>query len=301
VDLDFSSAFKLRFGKARAPLGLERLQQATILTMVERAQPSNLVPVRDIGIQAQGEPFGGTLIYAVGVMNGVPDAVNGDGDTDDSKDAVARIFALPFKNSSSDKLKGLGFGVAGSFGNALGTLPVYKTAGLTTYFQYLATSTADGRRQRVNPMAYYYVGPFGFMTEFVESEQEVRNGAAQADIRNRGYMATTSWVVSGDKSTYEAGVNPDHPWGPKEGGLGALQLALRYSALRVDDAAFPVFANPNTSASRAGAWAMGINWYMNYNVRMSFQYEWTNFTGGATSGVDRQDENALLFELQLRL
>lgn len=299
LDMKLSDAFRLRMGKARAPLGLERQQSATNITMVERALPTNLVPVRDLGLQAQGDFAHGALSYAAGVFNGVPDAVNGDTDTDDGKDGAARIFARPFKNSSVAGLQGLGFGVAGSYGNAAGVLSVYKTTGLVTFFQYLTTSAADGRRTRVNPMAYYYVGPFGLMTEYVESAQEVRNGATLEDIRNRSYMATASWVISGEKVSYE-GVVPDHPMGPVEGGRGALQLALRYNVLRVDELAFPTFADPDVAAERASAWGLGVNWYLNDNVRFSFQAEWTQFMGGAPAGADREDEKALLIRLQLR-
>ena len=300
IDIVINPAFRLRTGKAKTPVGLERLQSATNLTMVERAQPTNLVPVRDIGVQALGTFAKGTVSYMAGVLNGVPDAVNGELDTDDGKDGEARIFALPWKNSSSPKLQGLGFGVAGSFGNSQGTLPVYRTAGLSTYFQYLTTSTADGRRARFNPSLYYYSGPFGFMTEYVESEQGVSDGTTQDEMHNRAYMFTSMWTVSGGDSSFE-GVTAEHPMGPKEGGLGALQLALRYSALRVDDAAFPVYADPDAAARRAGAWGLGINWIMNYNVRLSFQYEWTQFLGGAAAGANREDENAALLQLQFRL
>jgi phosphate-selective porin OprO/OprP len=300
IDVKLSDTFKLRMGKAKAPLGIERLQSASNLIMVERALPTNLVPARDVGLQAQGSIFHGTTVYAAGVMNGVADSVNGDLDSEDGKDGVARIFTTPFKNSASAKLQGLGFGVGGSFGNTQGALPVYKTAGLTTFFQYLATSTADGRRARLNPCAYYYAGPFGFMTEYVQSNQEVTDGVNRDEIRNRAYMATTMWTVSGEKSTYE-GVTPENPMGPKEGGHGALQLALRYSALRVDDAAFPLFADPDAAARRAGAWGLGVNWFLNDHVRLSFQYEWTQFLGGAAGGEDRQDENGALLRLQLKL
>ena len=299
VDLKFNEAFKLRTGKAKAPLGLERLQSATNLTLVERALPTNLVPARDVGVQAQGELRDGAVAYAAGVFNGVPDLVNGDSDTDDGKDGAARIFARPFKNSSRAGLQGLGLGVAGSFGNAEGALASYKTTGQVVFFKYLTLAEADGRRTRINPQAYYYVGPFGLMTEYVQSAQEIRNGAARQEIRKRAYMGTASWVISGDKVSYE-GVVPEKPLGPKDGGLGALQLAWRYSALRVDDAAFPTFADPDASPRRAGAWGLGVNWFLNSNVRLSLQYEWTKFLGGAVAGADREDEKALFLRLQIR-
>jgi phosphate-selective porin OprO/OprP len=46
---------------------------------------------------------------------------------------------------------------------------------------------------------------------------------------------------------------------------------------------------------------LGVNWILNYNVRLSFQYEWTKFLGGAAAGANREDENAALLQLQFRL
>ena len=69
LDMKMSDAFRLRMGKARAPLGLERQQSATNITMVERALPTNLVPARDVGLQAQGDFSQGVVSYAAGDLN----------------------------------------------------------------------------------------------------------------------------------------------------------------------------------------------------------------------------------------
>ena len=49
---------------------------------------------------------------------------------------------------------------------------------------------------------------------------------------------------------------------------------------------------------KAFAWAVGLNWYLNRNVKEVFDYERTTFTGGAAGG-DRPAENALFFRTQL--
>ena len=52
------------------------------------------------------------------------------------------------------------------------------------------------------------------------------------------------------------------------------------------------FANPLTSARKAKAAGIGVNWYLNQNVKWQLDYELTRFDGGAATG-DRPDEKAL--------
>jgi len=57
------------------------------------------------------------------------------------------------------------------------------------------------------------------------------------------------------------------------------------------------FADPAVSASEADSWGIGLNWYLNENVKWLLDYESTSFEGGAPDGGDRPDEDAY----QLRL
>src|SRR4029077_15086752 len=68
LDGRFSPVFKVRAGKFKPPVGLERLQSATDILFVERAFPTNLVPNRDLGVQLFGDFAGGAVSYAVGVF-----------------------------------------------------------------------------------------------------------------------------------------------------------------------------------------------------------------------------------------
>ena len=59
------------------------------------------------------------------------------------------------------------------------------------------------------------------------------------------------------------------------------------------------FRHPNTSASRAVAWGIGLNWYLNRNIRAGLDFIQTDFQGGTQGTVTRQDENVFLTRLQL--
>jgi len=44
---------------------------------------------------------------------------------------------------------------------------------------------------------------------------------------------------------------------------------------------------------------VGLNWYLNQNVKWSLNYEVTSFDGGAADGGDREDEEVILTRLGL--
>jgi phosphate-selective porin OprO and OprP len=299
LHLDFTafSKAKLRFGKFKSPLGLEVLQGDTDLTFMTRAQPSNLMPGRDVGAQVFSDIAGGSVSYALGILNGMTDGTSGDLDTNDGKDIVGRLFLQPFKNRSYSVLNGLGIGVGASDGNQQGSLPSYKTAGQAVFFSYNAGVSADGNRSRLSPQAYYYAGPTGIMAEYATSAQQIRKGASLGKVQNRAWQVSASYVLGGNPS-YRA-VTPRRPFNPTEGSLGALEFAVRYGELRVDPEAFSSgFADITKSARQAGALAFGVNWYLARMVKFVLDYEQTRFHGGSVGG-NRPRENAILSRFQI--
>ncbi|HSP06343.1 MAG TPA: porin, partial [Acidobacteriota bacterium] len=283
LDARFNPAFKLRFGKAKSPFGLERLQSASDIEFIERSLANNLVPNRDLGIQAVGDLAGGKLNYAIAVMNGVVDGGSADTDLGNGKDAVGRIFAQP--------VTGLGIGIAFSAGTEKGfllapSLPTYRTSGQQPFFRYRVSTTidatvvADGNRYRYSPQFYYYNGPVGILGEYVFTSQKVRKGPNTATIGNNGVNLNVYYVLTGEKASYKY-VVPDHPFDLDAGGWGAFEAVFRYSRLDIDNDAFPVFADPGLFSTLANNWTVGLNWYLNKNVKFVFDYDQTNFDGGA--------------------
>jgi phosphate-selective porin OprO/OprP len=307
LDLRFTPALKLRSGKFKSPFGLERLVSASDLLFIERGAPTGVAPNRDVGLMLHGDLRGGDLSYAAGVFNGVVDGGSGDVDDVDGRDVVARVFAQPFRRGENDRLKGLGFGAAASYGKQDGTLlvpglPTYRTTGLQTFFRYRLDTTdpgstiANGTRYRWSTQGHYYTGPIGVLAEQVRSSQEVRRGASQATLETDAWQIAASYVLTGEDATYR-GVVPRNAFEPSAGTLGAFELTARYHQLTPDQDAFPIFANPNVSASRARAWTAGLNWYLNRNIKVVLDYEQTHFDGGTLEG-DRPTEHGIFSRLQ---
>ena len=297
---------QVRAGKFKPPVGLEQLQSDQFTYFNERAFPTGLAPGRDIGFQFLGDAAGGRLSYALGVFNGVGDGRNSaNADFEDHREIAARVFVQPFKGTRLTALQNLGFGVGGSWGNissnAAGLPSGYLTDGQQTFFTYTNGVVANGEHWRLAPQAYYYWGPFGLLGEYTISDQRVTKGAASANLQNTAWQVAAGWVLTGEDASY-AGVTPRRPFDPRANHWGALQLVARYADLDVDDKAFPVFANPATSASEARAWAVGLNWYLNKNIRVNTSFSRTTFGGKinpAVATVTRQPEEVVFTRLQL--
>ena len=57
--------------------------------------------------------------------------------------------------------------------------------------------------------------------------------------------------------------------------------------------------DPSKSVRKAFAWAAGLTWSLNRNVKQMLDYERASFTGGSASGKDREPENAFLIRTQV--
>jgi phosphate-selective porin OprO/OprP len=329
VTARFKPWAQVTVGKFKVPVGLERIQSAHDTRFVERAFPTSLVPNRDIGMQLGGEVAGGVLGYNVSYTNGVNDGGSAeslptpDVENDAKGDVSARLFFQPFLNSETFALRGLGFGIGGTYvavtGNTGNTLlPSYRSPGQASFFSYrgntAATGTtpainnatfADGQRLRYSPQFYYYYNSFGLMGEYAVVSQDVTrvNGAVTRSdtLDNKAWQLQFSWLLTGEDEGFR-GVTPRVNFEVGKPGRGAWELVARVQELSIDSDAFiggaNSFANPLTAARRARAAGIGVNWYLNPNVKWSVDYELTQFDGGGATG-DRPDEKAYLTRIGL--
>lgn len=311
IDGKFSDLINLRIGKFKSPFGLERLQSATALAFNERAFPTNLSPNREIGAQLFGEFLNRTTEYQIGLFSGAVDNSSGLRDSiiysnHSGVDFVSRIFSHPFYHSELPILNGLGMGIAYSYGTQQGhasgesNLPFFLSPGQQVIASYTPGAFADGVRQRVSPQLYYHYGPLGIMSEYVVSQQTITQGNFSDKVTHDAFQVQVSWVLFNGNASFRR-IRPNkaidletmNTW-------GAVQLVARYAELNLDANAFKnSLLNSNLSTQSASDFGVGINWYLNRNIKLQLNYDHTRFTKGAENGVDRSDEKILFSRLQI--
>lgn len=300
IEVKKTAVLRPRLGKFKTPIGLEALRGDRELTFAERSLVSDLVPIRDLGVQLGGAALGDSVSYAAGYFNGAKDGSNANFEWRNARDLVMRIFFQPFITRSVKPLQHAGIGLAWSTGHQHGPLPLFKTAGQNTFFKYSSTALADGQHQRFAPQSYYFYGPVGVIGEYVVSSQEVRNGMSTGMLSNDAWQFAGSVVLTGERNTY-AGVYPNHSFNPTKGlnHLGAWEIAARHSELHADSQSFPVFADPQKAASQADEWAVGMNWYLNRFAKLVVDYEHTKFVMNPLALSQLHAENVVMTRLQL--
>jgi phosphate-selective porin OprO/OprP len=277
----------IRAGKDKSQFGIERLQSATQLTFIERAYPTQLAPNRDIGIWVRGDVAGSLVHYAAGVVDGVANNAVIEGESDDVLEFNVHLLVSPFANAKH--LGDLGIGAATTFGNTKGVLANpgltnIRSAAQATIVKFAAAMDADatarveGRRTRFAGHAYYYGGPIGVLAEYVRDREHVTLMGTTTLIQNAAWQLAASVAVTpGDRPTARS-IKPKQPFDPAKGTWGAVELAGRYSELRLDPDSFGAGITSETSSvERAREVTLGGNWYFNEYLKLQLDYSLTTF------------------------
>jgi len=291
---------KLRVGKFKEPIGLEILKSDRQLVFAERSLASDLLPLRYMGAQVGGSMFSDTITYSAGYFNGSNDGSNGNFQWAQDNEAAARLFFHPFATTRVGAMRQFGVGMAGSSGNQHGTIAGLKTVGQSTFFKYSSTVVANGLHYRISPQAYYYAGPVGLLSEYIVSSQDLVSKKISGTVTNEAWQITGSVMLTGEKNSYTE-IRPRNTFEPSRGfrHMGAVELAVRYSQLRIDNRAFPLFANPKTAARQAAENGIGVNWYLNRFVKLTIDYERTALTMASNKVAPLHSENVLMSRIQL--
>jgi phosphate-selective porin OprO and OprP len=309
-------------------LGLERLQLEQFSRFIEPALTADLLPYRDLGFKVGGTFGGGLLNYDLGVFDGVLDSGSTDGNPTPDLNSTGkftwegRAFAKPFLNLDGSFWSGFGVGVAASYVNNHGTatstttnalLASYKTTGQQPLFSYRSNTQAGGSvsnatiaqgiERRLTPQFFFYRKSLGLLGEYVQVDQQVQRqvsaGARDANLHHDAWQLQGSYFITGEDEAYDKAA-PRRELG--HGGFGAWELVARYHAIHFDNDAFDgaasSFANPATAARAAHAVGVGLNWYLNRNVKTQLDYEVTHFDGGSASG-NRPNEQVLTSQFAL--
>ena len=129
------------------------------------------------------------------------------------------------------------------------------------------------------------VGSFMAQGEYFDYAVQ-RNGLG--DLSFNGGYGQASYVLTGEKHKYSSsagafgGINPVRPVNFGTGDLGAWELAVRYSYANLNDA--------NIRGGELKSSTVGLNWYVNQNMRFMFNWIHGEVAKSNTAGLNNGAE-----------
>jgi phosphate-selective porin OprO/OprP len=306
VSAEVASFLNVRVGKF--PQGIVLEAGAASRHFSEASFQNFLAPDRDIGFEAFGTLGGGLFEYRAGIVNNVENNAVGTTNTRDLGDGdpafAGRFTVSPFKNSGTP-FSALAFSVGVKIGNQDGPMTAMQTNGRQTALDW-GPLRASGLLTQISPgIEYYGVSPFSFAAELVWERRDVSGANAATGaafdnaIDNLGWRVSAGYVLTGETAT-KAGVKPASVFNTQKGGWGAFEVVARVSGYRADSDIFTSgVLSDRTAAKGAFAYGVGLNWYLNTNLRVLFNVEKTHFDGGRESTAIRDGELYFFTRVQL--
>jgi phosphate-selective porin OprO and OprP len=283
---------RAQFGNFKEPFTLEAVTSSRYLTFMERSIVDGIVPSRHIGAALRTNFSPATA--AIGLFGQAPGDI-GEDDLEDSEawGTVARATVAPLYQPG--KFFHLG-------GSTRYRTPDARTGG-GDRVRFRAYPEAHLDRTRfldtgnlIGVDAYVQFGAeaaavYGPLSVQAENVWTKVLRTTQDDPMMAGRYAFVSWFVTGESRTYDL-LNGVFLQPVPTRALGALELAVRYSTLDLND--------QDVTGGLAHNWTLGVNWYVNNYVRLTANYLTVNNdeladANGTVEGDD--DFRALLFRV----
>lgn len=266
-----------KFGHQKEPFSLENLTSLTNTTFMERALPTKAFsPGRNIGIGYNKATLDERMTWAVGGFLNTGSA----SDIGDTKDQIseangvnltARVTGLPWYADKGERLLHLGLSYSHQFRkepdrNLAGARYRARPESFLTDDRLVDTGDlfTDGQ-DLITPELAVVSGPLSFQGEYFHAFVD-----AAEDLQFWGYYIYGSYFLTGEHRSYDTSrgdfsrVRPKKNFNPREGGWGALELALRYSYIDLNDGA--------VRGGKETDFTAGLNWYLGPEVRLMLNY-----------------------------
>ena len=261
----------VRVGQFKEPFSLEEQMSSNNISSIERANVNRLSPSRSAGVMLYNNYADQRVTGAVGIFRGADDSYGnykGDGYA-----ATARVTGLPYKNDDGSQLLHLGVG----YSHRDDDTASYKFSSdhaMAPSTKYKISDVDD--TSLLGLEAALKLNSFSLQSEWIEADVDAATGG---DLD--GYYVQASYVLTGESRSYDTasgvfkGVSPGTKF-LDNGGLGAWEATLRWSNLDYTDL---------NGGDEAESWTVGLNWYLNKNVRALFNYTDVDLDSGEDGSV----------------
>jgi phosphate-selective porin OprO and OprP len=253
----------IRIGHVKEPFSMEVLTKDSDGPFMERSLAvSALAPQRNVGAMAYESLLDDRLSGAAGVFHDTNDYGQGAGGG--AYDVALRIAGVPLMDDAKNLLCiGAGYQYRNPSEDQL-RFSTQPEAHLAPTVVDTGTFSAEDAHL-VSVQALGVLGPAWFQFEGIEAFVQ---RATVEDPRFSGWSVSGGFFVTGERRPIRAGVfsrvRPKQTFLDGKGGIGALEIAARYSTVDLDSEGIEGGVARDATA--------GINWYLNWNVRVALNY-----------------------------
>lgn len=257
---------QLKIGKFKEPIGLDALANSNDATFMEFALPSVFARKHQTGIGLSNTALDQRMTWASGIFRRSDSY--GNKSEDGQYDFTSRITGLPWYRDEGRNL--LHLGLAYSYQDIDNDLRIKQRpeANLTQNV-YLDTGTLDANELNVlDAEAAWVHNSLSLQGEYVHAALDTET---MGDASFSGYYGQISYILTGEHRPYLRSGGKFGRVKPKnnfrmgsDGGIGAWELALRYSQLDLNDDLIRGGEEDNIT--------LGVNWYLNPNLRATLNY-----------------------------
>ncbi len=285
-------------GHFKRPASLDSVTSSKYLTFIERSLTNTFFKTRNVGFAFYNHALNKSLNWFVFVNKETserPPDFRIDGDWN----VTSRISGSPYY--SQDGKRWVHLGASWSYEKATDNQVTFNGARDTEITSTLVTTGAIAARKFniIGLEGAVNMNQFSLQSEYVFTDvkrDENTNGQLDA------FYVQGSWYLTGENRRYsrKKGVvarfkpNETFNWNKKwsEGkGTGALQLAIRYSELDLNDQSAGITGGEQKSLT------LGLNWELNPMSRLMYNYVHADFTSGTGTDNGTLDSNIIRFQI----
>jgi phosphate-selective porin OprO/OprP len=269
-----------RVGHFKEPFSLEELTSSKYITFMERGLPNAFAIGRNTGLGIFNTAFDKRMTWAVGAFIDADDFGNSIGGGE--YNVALRVTGLPWYEEKGRRLVHLG--TSYSYGNTPDDAVRFRErpeAHLAP--RYVDTGTFDAKNRNFvgfeAALVYDSLSVQGEVTgAFVD-----RKASGVDDPNFGGAYIYASYFLTGEHRPYKTSsgtftnLKPENNFLNGEGGLGAWEVAARYSHIDLDD--------EGIRGGTLNDFTLGLNWYLNPNYRVSFNYIRAHLNGVGDTNI----------------